>query len=41
MNEKPNAPLSDEDIAELAELIDLLARFDYEDKQAEGKPHDH
>lgn len=25
-------PLSEEDIAELAEFFDLLARFDYEDK---------
>lgn len=29
-------PLSEEDIAELAEFFDLLARFDYEDKMREG-----
>lgn len=29
-------PLSEEDIAELAQFFDLLARFDYEDKMREG-----
>ncbi len=29
-------PLSGEDIGELAEFFDLLARFDYEDKIREG-----
>ena len=29
-------PLSEEDVAELAEFFDLLARFDYGDKMREG-----
>lgn len=30
-------PLSEQDVAELAEFFDLLARFDYEDKIKEEK----
>lgn len=30
-------PLSEENIAELAEFFDLLARFDFEDKIREGE----
>lgn len=36
MEKKPDTALDEEDIAELAEFFDLLAKFDFEDKQKEA-----
>ena len=36
-DDKKVTPLDEEDIAELAQFVDLLARFDFEDKQKEEK----
>jgi hypothetical protein len=35
--EEPNVPLDEDDIAELSELFDLLARFDYDNKMKEER----
>lgn len=33
MEKEPDTPLTEDDIAELAEFFDLIARHDFEDQQ--------